>query len=69
MEIRSINIDFDNNILEINGKPYDKPAIVALPSKENGWNIYKYFAPNSIVVPREECDRLCLTIELANNTL
>lgn len=69
-EIRSVKIDFDKNIIEINGMPYNKPTIVALPSEEDGWSIYKYFAPNSIVVPREECDRLNLTIESAvNNTL
>lgn len=42
MEIRSIKIDFDNNILEINGKPYKKKTIVNLPSSD-GWKLKKLF--------------------------
>lgn len=70
MEIRSIKIDFDNGILEINGKKCERPTIVALPSDGSGWDIYKMFTPDNIPVPREECDRLKLTLESAvSNTL
>ena len=41
-EIRSIKIDFDNNVLEINGKPYKKKTIVSLPTSD-GWKIRKLF--------------------------
>lgn len=65
MEIRSIKIDFDNDILEINRKKCERPTIVALPSDRIGWDIYKMFTPDNIPVPREECDRLKLTLESA----
>lgn len=42
MKIRSIKIDFDNNILEINGKPYKRKTIVNLPAS-NGWKFKKLF--------------------------
>lgn len=68
MEIRSIKIDFDNDILEINGKKYNRPAIVTLPS-DGGWNIHKMFTADNKAVPKEECDRIELTIVSAiNNT-
>ncbi len=41
-EIRSIHIDFDNNILEINGKPHKKKTIVNLPASD-GWKFRKLF--------------------------
>lgn len=68
MNIRSIKIDFDNDILETNGKKYNRPAIVTLPS-DDGWNIQKMFTADNNAVPREECDRIDLTIVPAvNNT-
>lgn len=42
MEIKSIHIDFDNNILEINGEPYKKKTIVSLPALD-GWKFRKLF--------------------------
>ena len=42
MEIRSIKIDFDNNVLEINGKPYKKKTIAILPGSD-GWSLRKLF--------------------------
>ena len=41
-EIRSLYIDFDNSILEINGKPYKKKTIVNLPGPDS-WEIRKLF--------------------------
>lgn len=64
MEIRSINIDFDNSILKINGESVNQPTIVTLPS-EDGWELQKMFAPDNIPLPREECNRLKLTFEPA----
>lgn len=45
MEIRSLKVDFDNNILEINGKPYKKKTTVLLPASE-GWKFSKLFNGN-----------------------
>lgn len=56
MKIRSLHIDFDNDILEINGKRFEKATIVDLPG-ENGWDIQKLFNTQKFKA-REECDRL-----------
>lgn len=40
--IRSIRIDFDNDVLEINGEPYKKKTIVSLPASD-GWKFRKLF--------------------------
>ncbi|MEE1219538.1 MAG: hypothetical protein U0L20_06415 [Ruminococcus sp.] len=45
MEMRSLKVDFDNNILEINGKPYKKKTIVLLPASD-GWKFSKLFNGN-----------------------
>ena len=45
MEIRSIHIDLDNDVLEINGKPYKKKTIVSLPASD-GWKFRKVFNGN-----------------------
>ena len=45
MEIRSIRINFDNDVLEINGEPYKKKTIVSLPASD-GWNFRKVFNGN-----------------------
>ena len=47
MEIRSIKIDFDEDILEINGKKAEKPVIVTLPGPD-GWPIQKMFNPEKM---------------------
>lgn len=44
MEIRSIKIDFDKDILEVNGKKVKKSVIVTLPGPD-GWPIQKMFNP------------------------
>lgn len=58
-EIRSIHIDFDNNILEINGKPYKRKTIVELPGPD-GWDIRKLFNGNENNA-EEKNDRLNVT--------
>lgn len=63
MEIRSIKIDFDKDILEINGKKAEKPVIVTLPGPD-GWPIQKMFNPE--IKPYEEYGRITVTI---NNKL
>lgn len=63
MEIRSIKIDFDKDILEINGKKAEKPVIVTLPGPD-GWSIQKIFNPE--IKPYEEYGRITVTI---NNKL
>ena len=43
MEIRSLEIDFDKNILSINGKLVtDRPVIVNLPGPD-GWPLRKLY--------------------------
>ena len=44
MNIRSIHIDFDKNILEINGFPIKKKTVAYLP-RDDGWEISKLFNP------------------------
>lgn len=44
MEIRSIKIDFDKDILKVNGKKVEKSVIVTLPGPD-GWPIQKMFNP------------------------
>ena len=34
MEIRSIHIDFDKDILEINGEPVKRKTVVSLPASD-----------------------------------
>lgn len=69
LEIHSLEIDFDNNKLIINGKPVtDKPVIVALPGPA-GWPFQKLF--NAKLAPgcQEDCDRLTVTYVKANSML
>lgn len=55
MEIRKLEIDFDREILKINGKEVkDVPVIVTLPGSEN-YNFQKLF--NSELFPKK-CDVL-----------
>ncbi|WP_270427576.1 hypothetical protein [Blautia massiliensis (ex Durand et al. 2017)] len=63
MEIRSIRIDFDKDILKINGKKVKKSVIVTLPGPD-GWPIQKMF--NSEIKPYEEYGRITVAI---NNKL
>lgn len=48
MEIRSIKIDFDKDILEVNGKKVEKPVTVTLPGPY-GWPIQKLFNPEGYI--------------------
>lgn len=48
MEIRSIKVDFDKDILEINGKKVEKPVIITLPGPDE-WPIQKLFNPESYI--------------------
>lgn len=63
MEIRSIKIDFDKDILEVNGKKVEKPVTVTLPGTD-GWHIQKMFNPE--VKPYEEYGRITVA---TNNKL
>lgn len=68
LEIHSLEIDFDNNKLIINGKPVtDRPVIVALPGPE-GWPLYKLYN-GGLATGQEECDRLMVTYTDTNNRL
>lgn len=58
INIRSIYIDFDENILEINGFPIKKKTVVYL-SRNDGWEISKLFNPDNST---EECDRIRVTL-------
>lgn len=47
MDIKSIHIDFERGILDINDKPVERPTVVYLPSDDPGWNKSKLFGiPN-----------------------
>lgn len=63
MEIRSIRIDFDKDILEINGKKVEKPVIATLPGHDK-CPIQKMFNPE--IKPYEEYGRITVAI---NNKL
>ena len=56
MEIRSLRIDFDNDILEINGELYKKKMIVDLPASD-GWKLHKLFNGDENNIA-EKSDRL-----------
>lgn len=69
-EIRSIEIDFDNNILKVNGNSLtDRPVIVYLPGPD-GWSIKKVFNIELASGGPEGCDRLEVTyVGVINNKL
>lgn len=59
MEIRSLEIDFDNNILKINGEQIKTvPVIVTLPGEYRKYPISKLFNAELSTGNREECDRI-----------
>lgn len=63
IEIRKLEIDFDREILKINGNDVkDKPVIVALPS-DDGWSIRKVFNHTLAKGKTEKCDRITVTLE------
>lgn len=66
MEIRKLDVDFDNDTLKINGEDYTKsPIIVTLPGPD-GWPLKKLFNHEKANGNPEECDKLTITF---NNRL
>ena len=65
MEIRSLHVDFDKDILEINGKPYERPTIVSLPHV-GGWKRRKGFNFAPTEMPKDYYDRLDVSIKFGN---
>ena len=60
-EIRSLKIDLDKDVFEINGKQIkDQSVIVVLPGPE-GWPLSKVFNARSTVESPEEYDVLEVT--------
>jgi hypothetical protein len=57
VEIQSLEIDFEKDILKINGVKVKTPTVVELPG-EGGWNSAKLF--NSEIATGELCD--CLSV-------
>ena len=62
--VRSIHIDLDKGILEINGEPVKRKTVVSLPASDGfyfqkGFN----FDENN---PQEESDRLTVKISASN---
>lgn len=69
MEIRSLEIDFDKNILKINGKPVtDKPVKVNLPGSP-GWPFRKLFNAELAAGNQEEYDIIDVSHREAKNKL
>ena len=56
MEIRSIRIDLDKDILEINGEPVKRKTLVSLPALD-GFYFQKLFNFNENK-PKEKCDSI-----------
>lgn len=68
MEIRKLEIDFDNKILKINGEAFtEKPVIVTLPGPD-GWPLAVLISPEEVVDPKEYLS-LTVNCEEVNNTL
>lgn len=62
-EIRGLEVDFDREILRINGTDTtDRPFIVTLPGPE-GWPLYKLLNPQLAIGHKKECDRLTVIYE------
>lgn len=58
MEIRALEIDFDRNVLKVNGKMVkDRPVIVTLPGIQQTFPFSKLFNTEKFK-NKEECDRL-----------
>lgn len=58
MEIRSLEIDFDRDILKINGEQIkEAPVIVSLPGPE-GFKYHKLFNSELATGNPEECNKL-----------
>lgn len=58
MEIRKLEIDFDNNVLKINGNQIkNRPVIASLPGPD-GFMIRKLFNSVFATGSKNECDKL-----------
>lgn len=65
MEIRSLEIDFNQNILKINGKEINnEPVIVSLPGPD-GWPISKAFNTELVSAGQEEYTKII--VDYVNN--
>ncbi len=68
MEIQSIKIDFEENVLEINGKQItDRPVSVTLPGPD-GWPLIKLFNARIVNGNPEECDKIKVEYKKASNS-
>ncbi|MCI7302196.1 MAG: hypothetical protein SOR93_00180 [Clostridiales Family XIII bacterium] len=62
MEIRELEVDFDNGILKINGEDYmERPIVVTLPGP-GGWPLKKLFNHKKVNGTPEECDELTVIL-------
>lgn len=69
MEIRTLQIDFDKGILEVNGELIkNKPIIVTLPGPD-GWRLRKLYNPQLATGNPKECDIIDVTYTEAKNKL
>lgn len=69
MEIRKLEIDFDNSILKINGRNYtEKPVVVTLPGP-SGWPYQMVINKGHITGKPGECDNLSITFKESKNRL
>ena len=57
LEIRALEIDFDKQVLKINGEPVTKPVLVTLPGEE-GWPLRLLFNHECRYVLKGEYDEL-----------
>ncbi len=66
-EIRAIEIDFDKNILKINGADIlNLPIIVTLPGSD-GWPLKKLFNPELASGKQEECGKIEVAVTVAKS--
>ena len=69
MEIRKLEIDFDNSILKINGRSYtERPVVVTLPGP-SGWPYQMMINKDHVTGKQEEYDNLSITFEESKNRL
>jgi len=62
LEIRSLEVDFDKEILKLNGKELKGfPVIVTLPGPDENFPYQKIFNSEFATGRKEECDRLMVT--------
>lgn len=68
-KIQSLEIDFDRDVLKINGESViDKPVIVNLPGPD-GWPLQKLFNAHLATGTPEECDVIGVEYRNAKNKL